>query len=89
MEIKILEDTKERIKVEIKEEGHTLCNPLVKELWNDKNVEVAGYNIDHSLVNNPILIVESKTNARTALKKAIENLNKKVKQLDEKFKKAK
>ena len=89
MELKFLEDTKEKVKVEIKGEGHTLCNPLVKELWNDSNVEVAGYNIDHSLVSNPILIVESKTNAKTALKKAIESLSKKIKQLDDKFKKAK
>jgi len=88
MEVKFLEDTKEKLKIEIMGEGHTLCNPLVKELWNDKNVEIAGYNIDHSLVSNPILIVQS-NNAKISLKKAIEGLSKKVKQFDEKFKKIK
>ena len=88
MEVKFLEDTKEKLKIEIMGEGHTLCNPLVKELWNDKNVEIAGYNIDHSLVSNPILIVQS-SNAKSSLKKAIEGLSKKVKQFDDKFKKIK
>jgi len=88
MEIKILEDTKEKLKLEIKGEGHTLCNPLVKELWKDSNVEVAGYNIDHSLVSNPLLVIEAK-NAKTALKKAISGLSKNIKDFDEKFKKAK
>ena len=88
MEVKFLEDTKEKLKIEIMGEGHTLCNPLVKELWNDKSVEIAGYNIDHSLVSNPILIVQS-NNAKISLKKAIEGLSKKVKQFDEKFKKIK
>jgi len=88
MEVKFLEDTKEKLKIEIMGEGHTLCNPLVKELWNDKSVEIAGYNIDHSLVSNPILIVQS-SNAKSSLKKAIEGLSKKVKQFDEKFKKIK
>ena len=88
MEVKFLEDTKEKLKIEIMGEGHTLCNPLVKELWNDKSVEIAGYNIDHSLVSNPILIVQS-SNAKSSLKKAIEGLSKKVKQFDDKFKKIK
>lgn len=89
MEIEYLEENKNRVKVEIKGEGHTLCNPLVKELWQDKNVGVAGYHIDHSLISNPILVIESSGDAKGCLKKAINRLGKKIKEMDDKFKKAK
>tara|TARA_Y100000034_G_C6665701_1_gene292025 strand:+ start:144 stop:410 length:267 start_codon:yes stop_codon:yes gene_type:complete len=88
MELRYIDEGKEKIKVEIKGEGHTLCNPLVKELWQDKSVDVAGYHIDHSLISNPVLIVES-SNAKDSLKKAISRLSKKVKVMDDSFKKVK
>ncbi|MBI2105648.1 DNA-directed RNA polymerase subunit L [Candidatus Woesearchaeota archaeon] len=88
MEVKFLEDSKEKIKIEINGEGHTLCNPLVKELWKDDKVEIAGYNIDHSLISNPIITVQG-SNAKSSLKKAINNLGKKIDDMNEKFKKAK
>ena len=78
MEINILESTKNRIKFEILGEDHTLCNALRKELWNNPNVEVSGYNIDHPLVNKPLFIVQttSKEDPKKALLKAIESLKK-------------
>lgn len=88
MEVQFLLDEKEKIKVEIKNEGHTLCNPLVKELWKDDKVEVAGYTIDHSLVSNPFLTIEG-SDAKNSLKKAIARLSKKINGMDDKFKKAK
>ncbi|MBI2508214.1 DNA-directed RNA polymerase subunit L [Candidatus Woesearchaeota archaeon] len=88
MEVQFLIEEKNKVKVEIKGEGHTLCNPLVKELWKDDKVDIAGYSIDHSLVSNPFLTVEG-SDAKNSLRKAIERLNKKAKDLDDKFKKAK
>ena len=88
MEVQFLIDEKEKIKIEIKNEGHTLCNPIVKELWKDDKVEVAGYSIDHSLVSNPLLTVEG-SDAKGSLKKAIARLSKKVTGMDDKFKKIK
>ena len=44
MEIKILEKTKNTLRLEVAGEGHTLCNALRRQLWEDKTVEVAGYN---------------------------------------------
>jgi len=88
MEVQFLIEEKNKIKVEIKGEGHTLCNPLVKELWRDDKVEIAGYSIDHSLVSNPFLTVEG-SDAKGSLKKAIERLSKKINDMDDKFKKAK
>lgn len=88
MEVQFLVDEKNKVKVEVKNEGHTLCNPLVKELWKDDKTAVAGYSIDHSLVSNPFLTVEG-SDAKNILKKAIARLSKKVSDMDDKFKKVK
>ena len=57
MEIKVLEDEEGKLRLEVIGEDHTLLNALRKELWNDKDTEIAGYKIDHILVGNPVLIV--------------------------------
>ncbi|MBW2967902.1 DNA-directed RNA polymerase subunit L [Candidatus Woesearchaeota archaeon] len=59
MEINIVEESKNRLVVEIKGEGHSLCNALKQELWNNKKVKVSGYNIEHPLVGVPKLIIET------------------------------
>ncbi len=89
MKLKILEETDKKIKVEIEEEGHSFSNALRKELWNDSHVKVAGYNIRHGLIKNPVLIVETdgKEKPRIALKKAADGLRKKMKDLKTVFKK--
>ena len=91
MEIKILEDEKDRIKFEIEGEGHTFSNPLSKELWKDSHVKTSGYNIKHSLVSNPVFLVETdgKEPVKSALKKAVERLDKQMNELLTKFKSAK
>jgi len=90
MEINILEQEGNILKIEIKGEGHTLCNALRKELWNDKETAVAGYNIDHPLVGQPILILETqKENPKKVLLRAIEGLKKKNKELLEEIDKIK
>ncbi|MBN1544121.1 DNA-directed RNA polymerase subunit L [Candidatus Woesearchaeota archaeon] len=58
MEINVLEESKNRLVVEIKGEGHALCNALKSELWKNKKVKVAGYNIAHPLVGIPKLVIE-------------------------------
>lgn len=90
MEINILEQDKNKLKLEIKGEGHTLCNVLRKELSNDKDVKVVGYNIPHSLVGTPILILETeKESPKKALLSAIKRLNKISADLKNKFQKIK
>ena len=76
MKIKVLEEDKNRIKFEIQGEDHTLCNALRKALWQVQGIEVSGYNIEHPLVSEPVMIIETsgKLTPRDALKKAIENL---------------
>ena len=91
MELKVLGKSKNRIKLELKGEGHTFSNALRKELWNDKHVKAAAYAIDHPLVGNPVLIVETDSgeNPKKALSAAINRLKKRNKEFQDKFKKAK
>lgn len=90
MELKVLEQTKERLKIELIGEDNTLSNALRKELWLDSHIKIAGYNIEHSLVSNPILIIEtdSSENPKKALLSAIENIRKRNKDLLAEFNKA-
>ena len=85
MEVKVLEEKKNRIVLEIEGETHSLCNALVKELWNDKHVKAAGYRIDHPLVNKPNLMVETDgADPKKTISAAVKRLGKAA----EEFKKA-
>jgi len=79
MEINVLEDKPKRMVFEIKGEGHTLCNALREELWNDKSITVSAYNINHPLVGVPKFILETNGDKepKKALKDAISRLKKK------------
>ena len=84
MEIKVLDKEKGKLRIEVVGEDHTLMNALRKELWDDKDTEVAGYKIEHSLIGNPILVVEHKKDAKKALLDAVERLKKKNKEFKSK-----
>jgi len=88
MEINIIEETKDRLKFEIVGEDHTLCNLLRDELWKDKHLEVAGYNVDHPLVSQPIMIVETdgSETPKKALLEAVERIKQKNKEVIGEFK---
>ncbi|MEW6063445.1 MAG: DNA-directed RNA polymerase subunit L [Nanoarchaeota archaeon] len=83
MEVKILEEAKNKIKFELIDEEHTLCNALRDELWNDKKTKIAGYNMRHPLTSNPMFILESEGNPKEAILSAVERLKKRNKQLRE------
>lgn len=85
MELKVLEDKKNRFVVEIKGEDHTFCNMLKKELWNDSHVKIATYNIHHPMIGKPKMIVET-DGAEEPRKALIEAAKRLGKDLD-KFKK--
>ena len=76
MKLKILENKKNKVIVEIKGETHTFCNALKKELWNDPHVKSAAYNINHPFVGTPKLIVE--TDGAEGGKKALIEASKRV-----------
>jgi DNA-directed RNA polymerase subunit L len=85
VELNIIEETKNKLIVNIEGEGHTVCNALRKELWNDKSVKIAGYKVEHPDVGIPQLVVETSAGKPSeAVIKAAQGLKKE----SEKFKKA-
>ena len=76
MKIKVLEDKKTRLVLEVEGETHTFCNALKNELCNDKHVKAAGYNISHPYVGVPTIVVETDTakSPRKALADAAKRL---------------
>ncbi len=81
MEIKVLEKSKTKLGFNLIGEGHALCSALKKELWNDKNVSVSGYYIEHPSVGMPTFMVESKDSPIKALESAAKRLKKKNSEL--------
>jgi len=59
MEIKIIEDSKNKLVFDIKGESHGFCNMLKDELWNNKAVKVAAYKIEHPLIGIPRFVLET------------------------------
>lgn len=59
MEVSIVEESKNKAVVNVKGEGHTICNAIRKELWNDEHVKTAAYAIEHPLIGTPQIIVET------------------------------
>jgi len=81
MELKIIEQDGGLLKFEVVGEGHTLCNALRKELWNDKNVNVAGYNLAHPLIGNPVFAIDCKGDPKKVLMSCVDRLRKNNKEL--------
>ena len=86
MKVKILKEKKNRLTIEIREEGHVFCNALKKELWNDSHVKVAAYKIDHPLVGVPTVVVE--TDGKESPKKALTEAAKRLSKVADNFKSA-
>ncbi len=78
MEINVLQQDKNKLKFEIVGEDHTLCNLLRKELWENSNVNVAGYSLEHPVVSNPVFVIESKKDPKKILLNTINSINKKL-----------
>ena len=83
MKIKILENKKNKLVFESQDLGHTFCNVLKKELWNDSHVKVATYNITHPLVSKPKMIIE--TDGSETPKNALSVAVQRLKRVSEKF----
>ncbi len=60
MEIKVLENEKNRLRVELVGQTHTLANIITKELWNESDVSVSGYTIKHPQTSHAIILIETK-----------------------------
>ena len=91
MEIKVLEEDKDMMKVELVGEGHTLANAVKEELCEDEKVRSSVYVVEHPLKSNPVLIFRTKKGRtpKAALKGATQRLQKKASEFKTKYKKAK
>ncbi len=88
MEVSILEDKKNRLVFKIADEGHTLCNAVRKELWNDEHVKIAGYTVEHPLIKHPKFILETDgADPRKTLTSAVKRLDKAFSKIAESAKK--
>lgn len=84
MEIKILKQAKNKIEFEIEEEDHTLCNAVREELWSYKETEISAYKIEHPLISNPVMLVETnKGDPKKVILKAADSLKKQIKSIKE------
>lgn len=85
MEVKILDDKKSKLVIEINGADIILCNALKTELWNDKHVKIATYSIRHPQISIPQMIVE--TDGEVSPKNALINAAQRMHKVNEKFKK--
>lgn len=90
MKISILKKTRNELRIEVEGAGHTFCNSLHKVLLEDDTIDMAGYNISHPLVSQPIFYIRTKgrRNPETTLLDAIKRLKAKNKKLRIRFKNA-
>jgi DNA-directed RNA polymerase subunit L len=86
MKVKVIEENKNKLVLQVKGEGHAFCNALKKELWNDKHVKIAAYKIEHPLVGVPTMIVE--TDGKETPKKALSEAAKRLSKVSDNFKTA-
>ena len=59
MELKIVEEKKNKLVFDLEGETYTIVGILKKELYNDEHVKAAGYNVAHPLINVPRFVVET------------------------------
>ena len=69
MELKKLEKSKEKLKVEVKGEDHTLMNLLREGAWK-AGADQAAYMIEHPYLSQPKIIVRSKDPRKTLIDSA-------------------
>ena len=89
MDLKVLQKDKTVLKLEVQGEDHTFMNILRQELWQDKDLQSAGYTLQHALTTSPILLVQTaKKDPFKALDDAAKRLEEEAQDLKAKFKKA-
>ena len=84
MELKIIEQSKTKMVIEIKGEDHTFCNALKASLQNDADIKYASYTVEHPSISSPVMIIEGK-DPKDSLMKAAKKLGKDFEKLKESF----
>ena len=63
MELRILEESEDMLKVEIGDV--TLINLLNEKIWKQRGIEFSAYNIEHPYLSKPVITVRSKNPKKT------------------------
>jgi len=90
MKVQVLKKTSNELKIEIEEEGHSLCNVLQKFLIADDTVDMAGYTVPHPLLPHAIVYVRTKKRRKPedAIKDAVKKIRGQSKEFRTSFEKA-
>ncbi len=81
MEIKVLSETKDMLKIKLENDFATLASAVKDELWNTKGVDLATLDKRHPLVGKPELRIEGKE-PRKLMKSAAASFKKKVEEFE-------
>lgn len=88
MEIKIIEEKKNRIVFEVEGVSYSFYNALKGELHKDSKVKIATFSVKHPLISKPRMIVETDgADPRKALADGANKLKKQILKFSEEFKK--
>jgi len=86
MELKVLEKTKNRLKIEVRGESHTLLNLLRRNSW-DAKADQASYMIEHPMLSQPKIIIKA-SNPKGVLSRATDMVIKQTQDFSKVFKRA-
>jgi DNA-directed RNA polymerase subunit L len=86
MELRIMEKRKDKLKVEVVGESHTLLNLMRENAWKEK-AEQASYMIEHPYLSQPKIIVRAK-NPKSVLVNAAQMIVDDAKEFSREFKRA-
>ncbi len=87
MKIEVVERGEKSIRVRIIGEDHTFCNILRKMMYEDDNVEMAPYTIEHPMLGHPEFYVKVRRGKpEDAMLKAAKRLMERCEELREKLK---
>ena len=90
MKVKVLDRTSNELKIEVEGVGHTICNLVQKKLLENKNIDLAGYDILHPLSSSSVIYVRTKGRVKPeeALREAVEKAREANKEFGKELKEA-
>jgi len=78
MEVKLLEEGKDKLKLEVND--LTFVNILNENIWKQKGIDYAAYDVQHPYKSKPILVVRS-TNPKKSVIDAADRIIEDIKEL--------
>ena len=90
MQIEILEKDKNNLKVKFNEIDYGILSLIGDQLWKEKDVEIAGFKVDHPQVGEPVFVLKTgKKDAKSVWNDAVDALLKETKDSEKEFAKIK